>query len=406
MGFDKTIVEKELAKPIREISIIRLVDLFLSFGYHIRASDIHIDPQEDSVKIRMRVDGVMQMAFSAPKSIQDEIISRIKVLSDLRIDEHLAPQDGRFKFALEGKKIKFDVRVSIVPTYYGENSVMRLLVEQGKGYTLEDLNLSVNDFEKIKRAIKKTYGMILVTGPTGSGKTTSLYTLLKVLNRPEVTIITVEDPIEYSLDGVNQIQVNATTNLTFANGFRSILRQDPNIIMVGEIRDQETANIAINAALTGHLILSTLHTNDSATALPRLLDMKVEPFLIASTVNIVIAQRLVRKICPDCKMKKAVTPSQIQAIKNYFDSEESLKHLYAGKGCQTCENSGYLGRVGIYEILEVTELVRSAIASRQSAAEIKKLAIQEGMTTIFADGIRKAKEGLTTVEEVLRVMQE
>ncbi len=410
MSIDKSAIEKEISNPVDKISIIKLVDLLIEYAYQARASDIHIDPGEDKVKIRLRIDGVMQSVFAIDKSIQDEIVSRIKVLSDLRIDEHQAPQDGRFKVSLteKGAKLQFDVRVSIMPTYYGENAVLRLLVEQGRSFGFEDIGLSEKDYERIKRAIKRTFGMILVTGPTGSGKTTTLYTILKTLNKPGVSIITIEDPIEYSLEGTNQIQVNAQTELTFANGLRSILRQDPNIIMVGEIRDQETANIAVNAALTGHLLLSTLHTNDSATALPRLLDMKIEPFLIASTVNVVIGQRLVRKICVDCKTKKALTESEAKTIKNILPNsgDESLKQLYTGKGCKLCDNTGYLGRIGIYEVLEVTEAIRTAIVQKQSAAEIRKIAMREGMTTILEDGLKKAEQGVTTIEEVLRVMNE
>ena len=400
MSIDKSAIEKEINGPVDKISIIKLVDLLIEYAYQARASDIHIDPGEDKVKIRLRIDGVMQTVFAIDKSIQEEIISRIKVLSDLRIDEHQAPQDGRFKVSLTEKaaKVQFDVRVSIMPTYYGENAVLRLLVEQGRSFGFEDIGLSEKDYERVKRAIKRTFGMILVTGPTGSGKTTTLYTILKTLNKPGVSIITIEDPIEYSLEGTNQIQVNSKTELTFANGLRSILRQDPNIIMVGEIRDQET----------GHLLLSTLHTNDSATALPRLLDMKIEPFLIASTVNVVVGQRLVRKICVDCKAKKALTESEAKTIKNILPNskEESLKQLYTGKGCKVCDNTGYLGRIGIYEVLEVTEAIRTAIVQKQSAADIRKIAMQEGMTTILEDGLKKAEQGITTIEEVLRVMNE
>ncbi len=279
-------LEKELKLPPEEISIIKIVDALMEQAYVSRASDIHIDPTEDKIVVRFRIDGVMQEAFSLPKEIHSEVISRIKVLSGLRTDEHQMAQDGRFKFTTSDKKTRFDVRVSIIPTYYEENAVMRILAEQGQGFTLKDIGYSPGDLKKVERAIEKPYGMILATGPTGSGKTTSLYTILRSLNTPEASIITIEDPIEYSLEGVNQIQVNNQTGLTFANGLRSILRQDPNIIMVGEIRDEETAGIAVNAALTGHLLLSTLHTNDASTTLPRLLDMKVEPFLIASTVNV------------------------------------------------------------------------------------------------------------------------
>ena len=410
MTLDKTTVEHELQKPVADISIIKLVDEFIAYAYLARASDIHIDPSEDRVKLRLRIDGVMHETFIIPKAIHDEVVSRIKVLAEMRMDEHQAAQDGRFRVTIpEGKEsVKFDIRVSIAPTYYGENAVLRLLVEQGRNFTLEDVGFSKNDYEKIKKAIKKPYGMILVTGPTGSGKTTTLYTILKTLHTHDVSIITIEDPIEYSLEGVNQIQVNNQTSLSFANGLRSILRQDPNIIMVGEIRDQETANIAVNAALTGHLLLSTIHTNEAATTLPRLFDMKVEPFLIASTVNIAVAQRLVRKICPDCKAKKKFSKEECAALRAElpetvtFDETE----FYIGEGCKTCNQTGYLGRVGIYEIMEITDRIRTAITTRASAPEIKKIALEEGMTTVLEDGVRKAVQGVTTLEEVFRVMRE
>jgi type II secretory ATPase GspE/PulE/Tfp pilus assembly ATPase PilB-like protein len=305
---------------------------------------------------------------------------------------------------------KFDIRVSIVPTYYEENAVLRLLVEQGRTFTLKDIGFLEKDYQKANNAIKKPYGMILVCGPTGSGKTTTLYTILKTLNTPEVSIITIEDPIEYSLEGVEQIQVNNQTGLTFANGLRSILRQDPNIVMVGEIRDEETAGIAVNAALTGHLLLSTLHTNDAATTLPRLLDMKIEPFLIASTVNIAIGQRLVRKICPNCKAEKNLSQNEIQSLTDVVPSRllemNRERVFYRGQGCKDCANTGYFGRIGIYEVLVISEAVKEAIMKQLNAGEIREIAIKEGMTTMLEDGFNKALNGTTSIEEVLRVMHE
>jgi len=411
MAVDKSSVEKELARPAGEISIIKLVDSLVDYAYDSRASDIHFDPTEDKLNVRLRIDGVMHGAFTFPKEIQEEIISRIKVLSGLRTDEHQAAQDGRFKFTASKdskNKVKFDIRVSVIPTYYEENAVLRLLAEQGQSFTLEAIGFSDHDLKIVKKAVTKPYGMILATGPTGSGKTTTLYTILKNLNTPEVSIITIEDPIEYSLEGVNQIQVNNQTSLTFANGLRSVLRQDPNVIMVGEIRDKETAGIAVNAALTGHLLLSTLHTNDAATTLPRLLDMGIEPFLIASTVNIAIGQRLVRRICPDCKTKKELTAAEFQNLGNSLPPGVlgPNRTFYYGKGCKTCGDSGYLGRIGIHEVLEVTEAIRETITSHSSAMEIRKIAVKEGMTTILQDGLKKAEEGITSIEEVLRVMHE
>lgn len=403
---DKSKVEAELKKG-KELSIINLVDELVACAFEARSSDIHIDPEEEDVKVRFRIDGILHDAFAIPKSIQSEVTSRIKVLAGLRTDEHQAAQDGRFRIILKNNN-PIDIRVSIVPTYYGENCVMRLLVEKGEKFTLDKLGFAPRDQEKIKHAISKPYGMILSTGPTGSGKTTTLYTLIQILNTDEVSIITVEDPIEYSLEGIDQIQVNARTGLTFANGLRAILRQDPNIIMVGEIRDEETANIAVNAALTGHLMLSTLHTNDAPTTLPRLFDMNVEPFLIASTVNIAIGQRLVRKICENCKYERAVTINDLQGLVGTFPLKtlHESKVFYQGKGCDKCSGSGFLGRIGIYEVMEIDDDIRAAVIRKADAAEIRHIAIKNGMTTMIEDGFQKALSGLTTIEEVLRVIHE
>lgn len=401
-------IEKMLKDPTGDIPIIELLDGIIGAAYDMRASDIHFDPREKSVAVRFRIDGVLHNMFSIPQILQSEIITRIKVTAGLRTDEHHAAQDGRFRITLPKKR--FDIRVSIAPTYYGENAVLRLLTEQGQDFSLRDIGFSDRDLETVERAIKKPYGMILATGPTGSGKTTTLYTILKLLNTEGVSIITIEDPIEYSIESIDQIQVNPQTGLTFADGLRSILRQDPNIIMVGEIRDQETANIAVNAALTGHLLLSTLHTNDSATTLPRLIDMKVEPFLIASTVNIAIGQRLVRRICEACKTERKMTDIDIKAVqpllpKSLFE-ELSAKTLYFGKGCEKCSGTGYKGRIGIHEVLEMSEAIREALVKRTSASQIKEIAVQEGMTTMLEDGFQKAIHGITSIEEVLRVTHE
>ena len=399
-------VAQELKKGA-ELSIIKLVDEMVQYAFEQRASDIHIDPGEKVVKIRLRIDGILHDSFDFPKSIQSEVSSRIKVLAGLRTDEHQAAQDGRFRIMLADNN-PVDVRVSIVPTYYGENCVMRLLVEKGEKFSLDKLGFSGQDQERIKRAISKPYGMILSTGPTGSGKTTTLYTLLQILHTDEVSIITIEDPIEYSLESIDQIQVNNRTGLTFANGLRAILRQDPNIIMVGEIRDDETASIAVNAALTGHLLLSTLHTNDAPTTLPRLFDMNVEPFLIASTVNIAIGQRLVRKICNYCKYENKVTINDLQGLLGTFPLKilHESKVFYKGKGCEKCNDSGYHGRIGIYEVLEIDDEVRAAVVRKADASEIRQIAIKNGMKTMIEDGFQKALAGLTTIEEVLRVIHE
>ena len=401
-------LDKMLVLPEAEISIISLVDSLMEYAYLARASDIHLEPMEDKMVARLRIDGILHDLFNFPKEINSGVITRIKVLGGMRTDEHQAAQDGRFAVTLTNPSSQFDVRVSIIPTYFGENSVLRLLAEQTKITKIDDLAFTVADKEKIRRAVQRPHGMILATGPTGSGKTTTLYTILKEVNTREVSVITIEDPIEYSLEGVDQIQVNTRTGLTFAAGLRSILRQDPNIIMVGEIRDQETASIAVNAALTGHKLLSTLHTNDAATTLPRLLDMGVEPFLVASTVNIAIGQRLVRMICAYCKTKKKITDAEFDNLKEILRPEiiDNHREFYYGKGCAECGDSGYFDRLGLYEVLEINDFVREAIMRRADAGEVKKIAIKNGMVPLLEDGFQKALKGFTTLEEILRVVNE
>jgi len=400
------IIERELAQGAN-MSIINLVDHLIRHACEIHASDIHIDPIEQSVRIRFRIDGVLEDSHPLPKEIHSEIISRIKVLSGLRTDEHNAAQDGRFRNVVSESN-SVDVRVSIVPTYHGENAVLRLLSDNDENFTLETLGFTETDQQKIRNAIKRPSGMILVTGPTGSGKTTTLYTLVKMLNSSEISIVTIEDPIEYAVDGIEQIQVNQRTGLTFANGLRSILRQDPNVIMVGEIRDIETANIAVNTALTGHLLLSTLHTNDVSTTLPRLLDMKIEPFLVASTVSIAIGQRLVRKICEHCKEEKIVTDEEYKRLTETISENILLnnKKFFHGRGCEKCNGTGYRGRLVIAEVLVADEEIRKAILNKESASDIKQISIKNGMTTMLVDGFKKAVLGMTTIEEVLRVTHE
>lgn len=395
-------VEAELAKK-DGVSIVDLVYFLIEEARNLKSSDIHIDPEEKSTRVRFRIDGILHDVHALPKEIHAEVISRIKVLSGLRTDEHQAAQDGRFRIEVGGEPI--DIRVSIAPTHYGENAVLRLLVSALGEFSLDSLGFSENDLKKVRDAISKPYGMILSTGPTGSGKTTTLYSILKELNKPSVAIITIEDPVEYSIEGVEQIQVNPRTNLTFANGLRSILRQDPDIIMVGEIRDEETASIAVNAALTGHLLLSTLHTNDAPTTLPRLLDMKIEPFLIASTVNVAIGQRLVRKICEKCKKERKLSKEEIDQLREIVRPEiiAGKTTVYYGANCEECGNSGYSGRIGIYEVMLVDDEIRMAILRRASSDEIKKIAIKNGMTTMIEDGMKKVFEGITTIEEILRV---
>ncbi|TSC70183.1 MAG: general secretion pathway protein E [Parcubacteria group bacterium Gr01-1014_46] len=392
----------------KDISIVNLVDCLIEKAHKSSVSDIHIDPGANKVRVRFRVDGVLQESISFPKSIHNEIISRIKVLSKLRTDEHQATQDGRFRYIFYDSSDFVDLRVSIVPTYHGENVVMRLLSDKAENFNLENLGFSKSDRKKIMDAIRKPSGMILSTGPTGSGKTTTLYTLIKILNSPEVSIVTIEDPIEYAINGVEQIQVNTRSGLTFANGLRSILRQDPNIIMVGEIRDNETASIAVNTALTGHLLLSTLHTNDAATTLPRLLDMGIEEYLVASTVSIAIGQRLVRKICSNCKKKWTIPDSLKESLSGTpFEKLLNKKQwFYEGMGCEQCDGNGYKGRISINEVLVADETIKEAILRKAPASEIKKIAIARGMTTMIEDGFHKVESGLTTLEEVLRVIQE
>jgi len=389
-----------------EVSIVKVVDFLIDEAYEKRASDIHIDPLENSIRVRLRIDGVLQDIHSLPKKIHSEIISRIKILAGLRTDEHQAAQDGRFRYLLENKD-PVDIRISIAPTYWGENVVLRLLTDTSEQYTLDNLGFSQRNKEKILAALRRPFGMILATGPTGSGKTTTLYAMIKKLNSKEVSIITIEDPIEYAVEGVEQVQVNPRTGLTFANGLRSFLRQDPNIIMVGEIRDIETAGLAVNTALTGHLLLSTIHTNDASTTLPRLLDMKVDAYLVASTVNIAIGQRLVRKICSKCKTKKKISKAENKSLAEVLPLEiKWRKTFHYGKGCEACNNTGYAGRLGIHEVLAIDNDIREAILRKASASEIKKIATRNGMETMLQDGFEKAKAGLTTIEEVIRMLYE
>ena len=400
--------EKIRTEILREnyLSIINLVNYLVELAYNLKASDMHIVPTANFLRLRLRVDGSLHDEAPLPKIIHSEIISRIKILSNLRTDEHQVSQDGRFCTNLSGSNI--DIRVSIVPTYYGEDVVLRLLVNNSQDFDLNVLGFSELSIEKIMKSVSRPHGMILVTGPTGSGKTTTLYTILKILNIPEVSIITIEDPIEYSIEGINQIGVNSKTGLTFANGLRSVLRQDPNIIMVGEIRDQETAGLAVNTALTGHLVLSTLHTNDAATTLPRLFDLKVEPYLIASTVNLVIGQRLVRKICTKCIKEIDSKKEIIDSLKGFVPSDVLSKKatFYKGDGCQECNFTGYRGRVCINEVLFLDNEIRRIINTKATVDEIRNQARMQGMKSIIEDGFNKASSGITTIEEILRVLHE
>lgn len=392
-----------------EMPVIRMTDAILEYGARNNASDIHIEPLLKVVKVRFRIDGLLQDVLELPKNIHNAVVTRIKILSKLRIDEHFSSQDGRFTY--EGNNQRVDVRVSILPIREGEKVVLRLLSDQSHRLTLEDLGLASSDLEKLRVALNRPHGMILSAGPTGSGKTTTLYSIIQLVNDRTVNISTIEDPVEYDIEGINQIQVNPKTNLTFAKGLRSILRQDPDIIMVGEIRDEETADIAINAAMTGHLVLSTIHSNDAATVLPRLIEMKVQPFLVASSVNIIIAQRLVRRICRRCIYSIELGKREIDSISKLIPVRDIMKkpnlnklRTYKGHGCNVCHQSGYAGRIGIFELMIMDEELRRLVIEEKSADVIERAAKQRGMTTMLEDGLDKVVRGITTVEEVLRVM--
>jgi len=393
-----------------DIPIAKLVDVLIEYGYENRASDLHIEPLGEKVQVRFRIDGILHNVLMLPKDIHELIVSRIKVLSRLRTDDHFSAQDGRFEVKF-GKE-RFDIRVSIIPVTEGENVVMRLLSERARRFSLEALGFSKQDYRKVKEAIKKAYGMVLATGPTGSGKTTTIYAILKTINSTKVNICSIEDPVEYDIEGVSQVQVNPKTNLTFSKGLRSIVRQDPDIIMIGEIRDEETASIAINSAMTGHLVLSTMHANNASINLVRLIDMHIEPFLVASSLNIVIAQKLVRKICTRCResyglSKKEAEDSNLpKTIISRLFKEKSRIRIYKGKGCKTCVGTGYSRRIGVFEVLEVDEKIKGLVMEKADAGEIEKQAIKNGMTTMFQDGIEKVFAGVTTIEEILRVTSE
>lgn len=380
-----------------------IVEEVLKDAYAYKASDLHFEPSEDDVTIRFRVDGVLQEAGRIPTDLYGNVLNRVKVWARLRIDEHFAAQDGAIRHHFNGSSA--DLRVSIVPTVNGEKISIRVLSRYVRAYNLSDLGLSQENQKLIQNVVKKPFGMLLVTGPTGSGKTTTLYAVLKTVNHPELNVTTIEDPVEYRISGINQIQVNPRTELTFAKGLRSIVRQDPDVILVGEIRDTETAEIAVNAALTGHLLFSTFHSNDSATAIPRLLDMSVEPFLLASTLELVIAQRLVRKICEHCR--RSVSLNKADLKKKYpFVSEqisESKVRFYEGTGCDMCNHTGYQGRTAIFEMIPMTKEMKELILKNPSSQEIWKLARKEGSRTLFEDGMDKVKNGVTTVSELLRV---
>jgi len=392
---------------IREEKISEIVSHILDFAMRARASDVHIEPQEKLTRVRYRIDGILQEKLTIPHGLHDSLISRIKILCGMKIDEKRIPQDGRFNFKAGDNEV--DLRVSSLPTTWGEKIVMRLLKKSGGVPALSELGLRGQGLKTLQEAILRPHGIVIICGPTGSGKTTTLYSLLSQISTSKVNVVTLEDPVEYKIAGVNQVQINPAAGLTFASGLRSFLRQDPNIILVGEIRDQETADLAIQASLTGHLVFSTLHTNDAAGALPRLLDMGAEPYLLSSSMTAIVAQRVVRKIHDKCKVAYDADPKIAEEMKvvlgNLWPAGKEIK-FYKGQGDEDCGNTGYLGRVGIFEVLPVTEKISRLILQRAAASDIEKQAREEGMITLKQDGYLKALEGVTSVEEVLRVAQE
>ena len=380
-----------------------IIEEIIDDALFFRSSDIHFEPKKEDVIVRFRVDGILREAGKIPIKYYENILNMIKVQARLRIDDHFSAQDGSIRITKKDRNI--DLRISIVPTLSGEKIVVRVLADYVRSLVISDIGFSSEDQEILEKASKKPFGMILVTGPTGSGKTTTLYSLLRQLNRPEVNIMTIEDPVEYQISEINQIQVNAQTNLSFAKGLRSIVRQDPDIILVGEIRDNETAEIAVNASLTGHLLLSTFHANDAATAIPRLLDMKIEPFLLASTLELVIAQRLVRKVCDKCRYSFSMTRKEIannfSGAEDFF--EKGANTFYKGKGCENCNHSGYTGRMAIFELIQISKEMQELILKNPSSNQIWEIARKQGSKTLFEDGIDKVKRGITTLEELYRV---
>ncbi len=418
----RELIEKNISESIKnsangkigdeaDLPIVSIVDALLSYAVLSRASDIHLEIFESEMLVRYRIDGLLYEIVRVPKEVHPAIIARIKVLSALKLDEHNKPQDGRFRY--KAGDMFVDARVSVLPTLYGEKIVMRILPATQRPSSLEEIGMLEDYLKIVKSNLKKTFGMLLVTGPTGSGKTTTLYTMLGILNKPEVNISTIEDPIEFGIPNVNQTQINTQAGLTFADGLRALVRQDPNVIMIGEIRDRDTAEIAVHSALTGSLVLSTLHTNNAATAIPRLLDIGVLPFLVSAVLNLIVAQRLVRRICLECIVSYKPEPGIIEAVRSQFEALnlgstfKPPKILYKGEGCVMCNHVGYKGRLGIYELLQITPTIQQLIVSPEFTLDaLDKQARKEGMLTMFEDGLRKAERGMTTIEEVLRVIRE
>lgn len=402
--------EEDLAELAMAVPVVSIIDRIVDHAISLDSSDIHFEPFEEIFLIRYRIDGILREVLALPVSVAPIFVARMKVLTNLKVDEHMGPQDGRFTFDAERERI--DVRVSIVPVFWGEKVVMRLLRSASRPTSLASLGLNEKGMKMLEEESKRSHGMLLVTGPTGSGKSTTLYSVLQILNRPQVNISTIEDPVEYTITRVNQTQVNVQAGMTFASGLRAFLRQDPNILMVGEIRDAETADLSIHASLTGHLVLSTLHTNDAPTAIPRFLDLGAAPFLLASTLNVVIAQRLVRKLCDRCVSSRTPTDAEKRAfvlqaeLLNVKNRIAMPKFFYHGAGCASCGGSGYRGRIGIFEVFRITEKVRELILQNAPTNKFRELAFAEGMTTMFEDGVEKVERGITTMEEILRVVRE
>jgi type IV pilus assembly protein PilB len=388
--------------PDGDAPIVRFVNLLVSQAIQDHASDIHIEPAEHDLRVRYRIDGVLHEMQVAPKSIQNGVISRLKIMSDIDIAERRKPQDGRMSVRHGGRKI--DLRVATLPTVWGEEVVMRILDNPNSNLDVRDLALLDHNFKTYEKSYQKPYGMILVTGPTGSGKSTTLYTTLGAVARPEINVITVEDPVEYRMEGINQVQVNPKAGLTFASALRSILRSDPDVVLIGEIRDHETAQIAIEASLTGHLVLSTLHTNDAPSAITRLTEMDIEPFLVGSALDCVVAQRLARRLCTHCKAPVTHDLDYLANLRFGFDPDQAAPSIYQPVGCTSCSNTGYRGRIAVQEVMSVTEEIERLAVSRASSAEIGRLAREQGMITLREDGWEKVRMGLTSVEEILRVV--
>lgn len=409
----KTYEADKLGEVIREAPIAQIVSAILEQAMRIRSSDVHVEPQPGDTRVRFRVDGILQERLSLPRRLHEAVVSRIKILSDMKIDEKRIPQDGRFNFKKGDEEV--DLRVSTLPTVNGEKIVLRLLKKSGGVPSFAELGMRGSALKHLETAMTKPHGIILVTGPTGSGKTTTLYAVLTKLNNPRVNILTLEDPVEYEIRGINQVQINPQAGLTFATGLRSFLRQDPNVILVGEIRDSETTTLAIQAALTGHLVFSTLHTNNAAGAIPRLIDLGAEPFLVASALHAVVAQRITRRICPSCIQSVTPTPDEASTIKQVLGKllpPDKAITLHRGAGnvngqpCQLCSGTGYLGRVGIFEIFPISPAVNHLIISHAPVSDIEQTVISEGLITMKQDGFLKALDGITTIEEVLRVAQD